>query len=144
MMQILMHKVVQSLINHIEQTQGTDLFMPQQQSSPSYNFSTLRTTLSRTPKWDSADDIHTGSQCSTLDKTYALKQLLSTRGISTTSLFGIRYPDALLSLTRLSKNESQPSTLSPSYLKMTSSLPPEDQHHQKWDYHNQEHWFETG
>ena len=31
------------------------------------------------PKWDSADDIHMGTQYFRLDKIYALKQLLSTR-----------------------------------------------------------------
>ena len=72
-MLILIHRVVQSVVNLIEQTQGTDL---------SY-FSALQTTLSRKLKWDSsADDIYTGAKYSRLDKIYELKQLLSTCGQS--------------------------------------------------------------
>ena len=77
MAHILMHRVVRSVVNLQEQTQGTE-----QQSLPSRNLSALRTTVSSKHKWDSADGIYTGAQFSKLDKTYALKQPLSTQGQS--------------------------------------------------------------
>ena len=51
---------------------------PEHQSSSSHNLSALRTTVFSKPKWDWVDDIHTGAQYSRLDKSYTLKQLLST------------------------------------------------------------------
>ena len=60
----------------------TFFMCPKQQSSPSHNLSALLTTLSSKLKRDSADNIHTGAQYAKFDKTYTLKQLLSTRGQS--------------------------------------------------------------
>ena len=67
MMQILVQRVVRSVINLKGQTQGTGLpSVPQtKKSSPSHNPSALRTTLSSKIKWDSADDIHTGQEHNT-------------------------------------------------------------------------------
>ena len=90
MLQVIIHRVVHSVIKLIEQTQETNLPSVSQTTKLTLTqFSALQTILSRNPtntiqkpKCHSVDDIITEVQYSKHDKTYALKQSLSTHELS--------------------------------------------------------------
>ena len=80
MMQLLMQKAVRSVINLIEQTQGTDL--PSMAKTTKVYPHTYMHCIPLYPVNSNdthTDDIHKGKQYSRLDKPYALNQLLSAR-----------------------------------------------------------------
>ena len=84
MIQILVHRMVHSVTNLIEQTPGTNLpYLPSVPHTTKLTLTQpLRTANSniQQTKMRLRRDIHTGAQYCKLDKTYALKQLLTTRG----------------------------------------------------------------
>ena len=77
MITILIHRVVHSVINLIQQTQGTNLpSVPQATKlTLAQPFRTVNYTIQQTQM-----RLHTWAQYSKLDKTYVLKQLLITHG----------------------------------------------------------------
>ena len=93
-------------------------------------------TLDETPK----DKIHTGAQYSRLHKTYALKQLLSTRGQSNNT--PVRRPKLILLTafeTTLRKQMSHVNLESKVIPRISRLFAPQAQHHEEWHQHNRKH-----
>ena len=109
-----MQRVVLSVINLIVQTQGTGL--PSESQTTKFTltpFHTLNNTIQHIQmRLRTGGTIHTVPQYSKLDKTNALKPVLSTRGLENqvTFLLGARPPEFWLPLRQLSPNGSQTST----------------------------------
>ena len=146
MFPMFVHWVVHSVINLIEQTKGTNPSSVPQTTKLSLTqpFRTVNNTIKQTEMRLRRQYPH-GAQYSKLDKTHALKKLLSTRRQSNNFYTRHTTPKFLAALTLLPSkcvsNVNLKSKVTPrirSLFTLSGSSPP------RVRSPNREHWLETG